>query len=91
MYTDLTTDPRAKPREIDHDAWWRALECLPPLDWRREAGAESFTLSEPYDLDANSPAMVYWRYVRIGDRYWEMLALRSTPITDLAAMCKAAS
>lgn len=47
MATDLTTDPKAQPREIDHEAWWEALECLPPLDWRRVDGAESFTLSEP--------------------------------------------
>lgn len=85
--TDLSTDPRARPTPITEEQWWDALETLPPMNWRTVAGAESFTLCEPYDMDVSN-RMVYHRYVRIGNRYWEMLAFASTPIADLAELCR---
>lgn len=93
MPTDLSTHPRAvAPVEITEERWWHALEALPPMDWARVPGtnAETFTMPEPYDVSAEDGlTLVYWRYVRIGDRYWEVLALRSTPASELAAQCAA--
>lgn len=86
-HTDLSTDPRAQPKPITEQQWWDALECLPPVRWRTEAGAECFTLSEPYDMDV-SDRMIYYRYVRIGTHHWEMLAFITTPIPELAELCK---
>lgn len=91
MPTDLSTHPRAvAPVEITEERWWDALEALPPRDWAKTDAGETFTMPEPYDVSAHDEAtLVFWRYVRIGDRYWEVLALRSTPASELIAQCAA--
>ena len=92
MTTDLRTDPRANPREITAEDWWHALECLPPSNWHKVADDETFTVPEPYDHDEEHfPAMLYWRYVRIKDRYWEILALSTTTPLTLIQACAALS
>lgn len=85
--TDLSTDPLAQPTPITQEQWDEALGSLPPARWKHEAGAESFTVPEPYDWDT-SGRTVYWRYVRIGTQHWKMLALIGTPIPELARRCK---
>lgn len=87
--TDLSTDPLAKPQPITEEQWWDALECLPPMDWRKDAGAEAFAVPEPHDYDPQG-RLIYWRYVRIGAQHWKMLALIHTPIEELARRCKEA-
>ena len=89
MPTDLATDPRAKPQPITAEQFEDALNVLPPWDWRTRDGIESFTLSEGYDTDEQH-RMIYQRYIRIGSEHWCVLALRSTPVTDLAALCRGA-
>ena len=71
-----------KPEEITAEDFNEALEILPPAMWRTIGSVESFTVPEPVDHG------VYDRVVRIGDRYWKMLASINTPINDLAAACR---
>ncbi|QRD62691.1 hypothetical protein H8Z72_22540 (plasmid) [Xanthomonas citri pv. citri] len=73
--------PRAIPQQITEEEWDDKLNVLPPISWRHIDGVESFTMSEVYCDD------VYWRYVRIGDRRWSMLASIKTPVRDLAQLC----
>lgn len=87
MTTDLATDPGAQPKPITAEQFEDALNVLPPWDWRTRDGIESFTLCEAYDTDEEG-RLIYQRYFRIGTEHWCVLALRSTPVTDLVAMCR---
>jgi hypothetical protein len=58
--THWTTDPV----EIDKAAFWDALECLPPVDWKTTAEGEVFKMSER--LSGSITAI----YCRIEDRFF---------------------
>lgn len=55
------------PKEITKERYWHMLEVLPPCRWVNNGTTESFFVSEAYSLDLHSV------YVRIGQRYYEML------------------
>lgn len=55
------------PVEIEQQAYWDALECLPPVLWGNYRGMESFRFSERYcgnitTIFAISPDRRYWRF-----------------------------
>lgn len=50
--------------EIDETSFNEALNSLPPMDWVRKGGVESFKLSE--FIAGN----IVWIYCRVGERYF---------------------
>lgn len=65
--------------EIEAASFDQALNCLPPLDWRREAGVERFCLSEFTD------GRITRQYARLGDRYFSRSVRFRDPSTYLTA------
>ena len=65
----LTADP---PVEITEDKFIEALECLPPQNWQRQRGAESFELCE------HTSGRVTCVYVRVGQRFFAHSAIAGT-------------
>lgn len=57
---------RHPPRAISEDRFIEMLEVLPPEDWQRGAGAESFKLME------RTSGSITAIFCRIGDRYFEL-------------------
>lgn len=80
----MSTMELMQPEEITAADFDEAMNILPPAIWRTMGSVESFTVPEPVDHG------VYDRFVRIGDRYWKVLASISTPIPELAAACRKA-
>jgi len=70
------------PVEINEERWFDMLEVLPPEDWHRGAGSESFKMCERTDGE--------WTgcFVRIGVRYWELTRKASTPHAELVDMVR---
>jgi len=66
--------------EITKEAWWDALECLPPARWTRTGGGEFFFISECFTAD------LYSCYVRRGDKYYSALRPIGTKDADLYNM-----
>ncbi|MGH8078495.1 MAG: hypothetical protein ACREPE_14390, partial [Lysobacter sp.] len=54
------------PIEIDEERYQDSLDVLPPQDWVRRGGSESFKLCEYYSGNVTSI------FARIGDRYFEL-------------------
>ena len=77
------------PKPITEERFQEALECLPPLQWGRHLGVESFRFMERYTGNITSI------YARIGDQYWEFMDRFNMSRDDLAqkviAAAKAAS
>ncbi|MCH8247061.1 MAG: hypothetical protein IH951_11715 [Bacteroidetes bacterium] len=73
-----------KAKEIDVDRWEYALGVLPPKQWHRAGGWESFKISELTAGDITAC------YVRIGSRYFEVYGRVSTPPEMLKAWCELA-
>lgn len=55
------------PVEEDSEAFWYALEVLPPCRWHTRRGVELFHISERISHD-----LVNW-HARVGDRYFTMV------------------
>lgn len=55
---------RSEPKPCTYEEYVVALECLPPEDWRRVAGVESFKMSEY--LSGGITTI----YAKKGDRCW---------------------
>lgn len=64
-------------KESTEEAFWYALECLPPKRWTSENGNEFFFLGECYTAD------LYNCHVRIGDKYYSALRPINTPKEDI--------
>ncbi len=58
---------RTEPQACTEEQFWEALECLPPLDWQRKAGGESFKIVERL-----SGRMTHI-YARSGTTYWSFV------------------
>lgn len=71
------------PVEIDAARWDDMLCVLPPEDWHRGAGAESFKMCERTDGEWTAC------FVRIGARYWEMTRTASTRHAKLVDIVRA--
>jgi hypothetical protein len=56
---------RTAPVEITEEAYWEALEVLPPVDWQARKGNDSFKLSEFITLNVTSI------YANRGARYYK--------------------
>lgn len=64
LINDFNESMKSEPVEITKDAWWYALEVLPPCKWKTVRGVELFHVSER--LTSN---LVSW-YGRIGENYY---------------------
>jgi hypothetical protein len=71
-----------QPREIDEEKFMEALGVLPPLQWTREKGWESFKICEP------ECGMITTCYVRIGSRFFEVYGYVDTPAETLKQWCE---
>ncbi|WP_234265155.1 DUF1419 domain-containing protein [Hydrogenophaga sp. NFH-34] len=60
---------KSEPEEIDRDAYFSALQCLPPLGWERFCGVESFKFSE------FKTGRITTIYATFDGRYWKFLDL----------------
>ena len=64
-------------REITEDAWWYALEVLPPMRWRSNGIVESFLMSEymsgPYTE----------QYYRLDDRHYVKMVDATDSSTEI--------
>jgi len=65
--------------EITEDRFHDALNCLPPMRWTRRVDAESFYISEAHS------GRIHSAYIRLGKRYFSLVATRSTTHEDLVA------
>lgn len=77
--TYWTTDPV----EIDKAAFWDALECLPPVDWKTTAEGEVFKMSERLS------GSITGIYCRIGSRFFCFNADIRTPHAAALEKCRA--
>ena len=66
-------------REIDEERFIYALEVLPPRNWQRGQGCESFQMSEL------TCGRITACYIRIGKRFYECYAYTDTPHWQLVA------
>lgn len=71
-------------KEIDEERFHDALECLPPLNWRRRADGESFMLCERKYEDITSI------YVRVGNRFFTFDDADSLKHEDIIARVRQA-
>ena len=55
---------RTKPARCTQEAFWYALEVLPPEDWTRAGNAESFKMSE------RTSGSITRIYAQIGEECW---------------------
>jgi hypothetical protein len=81
-YKEMIAAGGTPPQRVTKERFWFLLECLPPLKWVRERGAESFAILEP-DI-----ANLHTHCVRIGERYYEFLCPISTTHRDLVEIVK---
>lgn len=70
-----------KPTRTTKEAYWHALECLPPLKMRGGGGASTFMMSEFYTADLTHI------YCQVGDRYWTFLDTCHLKHDDIVRMC----
>ncbi len=73
------------PKPITKEQFRDALECLPPLQWVRHLGVESFRFMERYT------GSITTIYARTGDQYWEFMDRYNMSSDDLAQKVIAAS
>ena len=64
-------------KEVSEEAYWEALECLPPKRWTRYGKDEFFFMGECYTAD------LYSCYVRKGEKYYNALRSIHTKEEDL--------
>lgn len=67
-------------RQVTKERFWDMLEVLPPCRWWRESAAESFFVSERITYD-----LVSW-FVRLGDKYYELVASDKLNHHDVVAL-----
>jgi hypothetical protein len=78
---DFWLDPESnKLKAITKEAYWNALECLPPVEWEHRDGVESFCMMEFMD------ASITHQYAKLGDRHF----CRLVNFTDKATWITAA-
>ena len=70
--------------EITEEKWIYALEVLPPMDWVRHQGSESFKMSE---LTSGNLTAIY---CRVGDKYYTLTEDVKMPHNKIIGMCQAA-
>lgn len=58
---------RTEPKEITQEQWTEALEVLPPMNWGRWLGVESFCMSEFYSGNMTNI------YAKCNGRYWSFM------------------
>ncbi len=73
------------PKEETEEAWYWALECLPPSRWSVINGVELFHVSERIRGD-----LVSW-HARIGDQFWTLTDQATRAPEELAAIVAAAA
>lgn len=76
---------RTDPRETTEEAYFEALDCLPPLDWTRAKGVESFKMEERFS--ANMTTI----YAKHAGRYWSFMDcddLSADEIADKILACE---
>ena len=69
--------------EITEEKWIYALEVLPPMDWVRHQGSESFKMSE---LTSGNLTAIY---CRIGDKYYTLTEDVKMPHDKIIEICRA--
>lgn len=57
---------RTVPKQCSEEEWFAALDCMPPLNWRRAGGIESFMMEERL---SGSITRIY-ALDRASGRYW---------------------
>lgn len=68
---------------IDSETWMDALECLPPMRWRRVAGVEFFQMSERMTGDITRT------YARVGNNCWRAYRRTGDEYAELARELRA--
>lgn len=58
---------RTDPKEITEAQWTEALEVLPPLNWGRWLGVESFAMSEFYSGRMTNI------YAKLNGKFWQFM------------------
>jgi hypothetical protein len=71
---------RSDPEPCTEEQFWEALECLPPLNWVRAGGGESFKMAER--LSGRMTTI----YARSGSTYWSFVDCDD--LTHAAIMAK---
>lgn len=64
-------------RRSTREAFWYALEVLPPIGWRNGTDSEWFLVGEPYDHHAVTGEARFEAHWRVGDSYF----VSSRPMT----------
>lgn len=64
-------------KAITHRDYWDALECLPPMLWRKGSGCESFFICEATTSNIHSC------YIEMGDKYYTAMRRTSLKHTHL--------
>ncbi len=72
-----------EPKEIEHSEWDYLLNVLPPQNWHKHGGGETFQLSEAYD------GRVTVTLGRVGQRYFKWRDRIGTDYTKLIDKAKA--
>jgi hypothetical protein len=75
---------RSDPEPCTEEQFWEALECLPPVDWVRKGGGESFKMAERLS------GCMTRIYARSGDRYWSFTDVDTLPHRDIMVKVKMA-
>ena len=75
---------RTQPAPCTEADWMEALECLPPLDWTRRGGGESFKMSER--LSGRMTNI----YVRFDGRFWSFVDTDDLPHVEIMNRVKLA-
>ena len=70
-YRVMETNNGAEPVETTRQLFWDMLEILPPKKWTRGNDCESF-----YVMEALTGDLHEW-HIRIGERYFALIAPRS--------------
>ncbi len=70
---------RTDPERITEELYVSALECLPPYDWRRAHGVESFKMAE------RMCGRMTRIYAKRGDRYWTFIDRDDLSAESIAA------
>lgn len=76
---------RTEPTEITRDAFYAALEVLPPEDWEMVDGIESFKMSERY----SGRITTIYAAAHGRRRYWQFLDRYDMPARDVAGKIRA--
>lgn len=73
--------PMLNPIEITEEQYWDALECLPPMQWKKTEEGESFKMSELTFMDITAC------YVKKNGKYYSMNGRVKTKHEELLAVC----